>query len=67
MGDVDIISPFAIHPEIPRTILQRYQLGLLQYKVPVDITFFILVIVLKPEKQDGRFKREILAFFHTFE
>lgn len=42
MGDVDIFSPFAIHPEIPRTILQRYQLGLLQYKVPVDITFLSL-------------------------
>lgn len=36
---------------IPRKILQRYHPGQLQYKIPIDITFFSRV--LKPDKLEG--------------
>lgn len=48
---------------MPRKIFQRYYQGQLQYKIPVDITFFSRV--LKPDKLEGRFKDELLEIVLT--
>lgn len=62
MGNVDSISPFGSLLEYLPQFFQRYHPGLLQYKIPVDITIFGRV--LKPELK-GRFKGEIFENFHT--
>lgn len=49
---------------IPCIIFQRYHLGLLHYKIPVDISFFSHV--LKPDKLEGSFQRRNLGNYSYF-
>lgn len=72
MGNIDTFSAFLQMPRVVlRKFFQRYHPDTNVLSVSVAMQnhrrHHIFRRVLKPDKPEGAFKREIFDFFHTFE